>query len=235
MVNLKIDYCDIKAAKYACNHWHYSHSVPTPPQVFLGVWEDDIFVGCVIFSRGSNNNLGKPFGLKQIEICELTRVALSRRHTTKESRILSICLKLIKRKEPLLRLIISFADANQSHSGVIYQASNWIYLGQAKGTKKHITKSGVVLHDRQVSKTGFKRQYGQVRKVPTLNEVTTLDQLPKYRYAYPLDDAMRQQIEPLKQPYPKRASEVNGVTGSDQLQEGGSSPTQTLNLVELDS
>lgn len=38
--DLKIDYCDIKAARYACEHFHYSKSVPAGKTVKIGVWED---------------------------------------------------------------------------------------------------------------------------------------------------------------------------------------------------
>ena len=77
MTELVVDWCSYEAAKYAVMHWHYSKTMPTHPIIKIGVWEDGEFVGCVLFSRGANNNLGRPYGLKITEVCELTRVALS--------------------------------------------------------------------------------------------------------------------------------------------------------------
>ena len=50
---LKLDWCSHEAARWAVEHWHYSKSMPTPPVVKIGVWEDERFIGVVLFSRGA--------------------------------------------------------------------------------------------------------------------------------------------------------------------------------------
>lgn len=124
---LKLDWCSYQAAKYAVEHWHYSKSMPTPPVVKIGVWEDTHFIGVVLFSRGANNNLGKPYGLEVTQVCELTRVALDN-HKTPLSRIVAIAIKMLRRMAEGLRLIVSFADANMGHIGCIYQAGGRVSL-----------------------------------------------------------------------------------------------------------
>ena len=42
---LKIDWATHKAAKYACENWHYSKCLPSGKTVKLGVWEDNNFIG----------------------------------------------------------------------------------------------------------------------------------------------------------------------------------------------
>lgn len=195
--------CDYKAAKYAVEHWHYSKSMPTPPIVPYGVWEDDKFIGAVMFSCGANNNLGLPYGLRTTEVCELTRVALSN-HKTPVSRIVSLCIKMLSKSAPTIRLIVSFADENEGHHGGIYQAMNWVHSGRVNAPYKFKTKEGRILHQRQVSVSGIKPQYGEMRIVPKIEDCEKLPQLDKYRYLYPLDKAMREQIAPLAKPYPKR-------------------------------
>jgi hypothetical protein len=39
MVDLKVDFCSHEAAKYACEHWHYSRCVPASKLIKIGVWE----------------------------------------------------------------------------------------------------------------------------------------------------------------------------------------------------
>ena len=73
---LKIDWCTHQAAKYAVENWHYSKRMPMPPMVRIGAWEDDNYIGCVLYARGANMNIGKPFGLAATEVAELVRVAL---------------------------------------------------------------------------------------------------------------------------------------------------------------
>ncbi len=224
---LKVDWCSYEAAKYAVEHWHYSGSMPTPPLVRLGAWEDGRFIGCVLFSRGANNNLGKPYGLAVTEVCELTRVALSH-HEWPVTRILSLAIKMMRQQSPGLRLIVSFADPNEHHHGGIYQAGNWIYVGSTDGSNKYRDAHGRIWHQRQVSVTGIKPQYGTLRRVAKISECKKIPQVGKYRYLYPLDDAMRKQIEPLRKPYPKRADEAIKDATGDQPGKGGANPTRPL-------
>ena len=117
---LKLDWCDYKAAKYAVEHWHYSKSLSASKNVFVGVWENSKFIGVVGFGRGANNQIAKPYGLEQTEVCELTRVALTK-HVNPVTRILAIAIKLLKKQSPTLKLIVSYADPQQNHYGGIYQ------------------------------------------------------------------------------------------------------------------
>lgn len=226
---LKLDWCSHAAAKYAVEHWHYSKSLPTPPLVKVGVWEEDVFIGCVLFSRGANNNLGRPYGLECTEVCELTRVALNQ-HKTPVSRIVAIAIKMLRLHAPGIRLIISFADANEGHIGTIYQAGGWLYCGRSKSTPKYQDKQGRQWHQRQVSKTGFKPQYGEMRRVVKSDECVVIPQLDKYRYLLPLDKEMKAKILPLAKPYPKKpcAVSIDGDAPTIQLGEGGSIPTTAL-------
>lgn len=116
MVVLKVDFCSHEAAKFACEHWHYSRCVPVGKTVYIGVWENNKFTGCVIFGWGVNRNIGSPYGLEQTEVCELVRVALGC-HESTVSRIVSIAIKKIKKQSNGLRLVISYADSGQGHVG----------------------------------------------------------------------------------------------------------------------
>lgn len=224
---LKLDWCSHKAAKYAVMNWHYSKTLPTPPLVKVGVWEAGKFIGVVVFGRGATNNLGKPYGLKNIEVCELVRVALAK-HITPTSRIVAIALKLMISNNPKLRLIVSFADTNQGHYGGIYQAGGWVYTGQTNAGYKLQDRMGRIWHSRQCSATGVSRQYGELRRVPKIQDCIKIPEMGKHRYLMPLDAEMRKQIEPLRQPYPKRVTSIDSDAAVFQTDKGGASPTVTL-------
>jgi len=226
-MNLRLDWATHAAAKYACRNFHYSKSVPTPPLVKIGVYEDDAFKGVVIFSRGATSNSGKPFSLGPTQIAELTRVALTK-HEAHVSKIISIAVKMLRKQESGLRLLISYADANQGHYGGIYQAGNWIYLGQTGETREYIDKRGRHWHSRQVSKTGFKKQYGARRRCAKTTECTAVQMVGKFKYAMPLDDEMKTKIEQLRKPYPKRASSKDSVASVFHTEESGAIPTDAL-------
>lgn len=226
---LKIAWATHKSAKYACENWHYSESMPVPPIVKIGAWENEKFIGVVLFSRGASSNLLKPYGLSQNQGCELTRVALSQ-HKTPVSRILSIAFKFLKKQCRDLKLIVSFADPNEGHHGGIYQATNWIYAGKSAPSYKFIDKDGREWHSRQVSEKGFNIQQGQIRKAIKPSECKKVLCEGKHRYLMPLDEETRKQLLPLSKPYPKRASSVESGTTSVQEVRGGESPTDALQV-----
>jgi len=224
---LKIDWATHESAKFACEKWHYSKSIPVPPLVKIGVWENSKFIGVVIFSRGASSNLLKPYNLNQTEGCELTRVALTK-HITPVSRILSIAFKFLKKNSPELKLIISFADPNEGHHSGIYQATNWIYTGKSAKSFKYIDKKGREWHSRQVSEKGFNIQQGNIRKTVKPSDCKKIECEGKHRYLMPLDEVTRKNINLLKKPYPKRVSSVDSDTSEVHSEVGGATPTDTL-------
>jgi len=183
--------------------------------VKVGVWEDSVFIGCVLFSRGANNNIGSPYNLKQIEAAELTRIALNK-HTAPVTKIVSIALKFLQRNSPGLRLIISYADPLKGHHGGIYQGGGWIYCG-ASQAQREVMHAGLVMHKRTANAL-----FG------TIKGMMKSPVMWKHKYLMPLDAEMRKQIMPLAKPYPKRAGSDTLDTPSDQLGEGGSLPTPAL-------
>jgi hypothetical protein len=181
--------CSHDAAKYAVETWYYTATMPKGKLVKHGVWENDKFVGVIIYGRGATNNLGKPYGLTTLETCEMVRMSMDV-HQTPTSRILGISLKMLKKTNPGLRLVVSFADGAAGHSGTVYKASNWVYLGLTKSAATYLI-DGEWAHGREcshvVKRTGQKRSEFE-RKMTE----------PKHRFVYPLDDEMRAQVEPLR-------------------------------------
>lgn len=211
MSELRLAFCAHHAALYAVQRWHYSHCLPAGKLVKIGVWEDGEFIGVVIFSRGACPQAGAQFRLRQTGICELTRVALDK-HQTPVSRVISIALRLLKRTNPGLRLVISYADCDQNHLGKIYQAGNWIYLGKSEadgGTPRWMIH-GRIMHGRSVGSRGWSQNQEWLRKHvdPQAYPIYTLG---KHKYAMPLDEEMRRNIEQLRKPYPY-APEVRQLT-----------------------
>jgi hypothetical protein len=219
-VDLRLDWCSYEAAKFAVEHWHYSKCLPGGNSVKVGAWENGLYIGSVIFSHGANNNIAKPYGLKQIECVELTRVALNE-HTTPVSKILSYSIKMLKTSNPGIRLIVSYADSNQGHHGGIYQATNWIYIGEF-ATERGIMLNGKLTHRRTVYAKYKTSAFEWLKKnIDPLAEI--IDGLPKYKYLFPLDEAMRKQIEPLRKPYPKRGTgETDNAAQTNEQIEGAS-------------
>lgn len=173
-VDLRVDWCSHEAAKYAVEKWHYSRVMPAGKIAKIGVWEDDKFIGVVLYSWGANNHIGSPYGLKQIEVCELTRVALSK-HLSPVSQIVAAAMALLRKQSPGLRLIVSYADPEQGHNGAIYQAMNWLYVGSSQAQRETLRLDGTIMHKKTAHSL-----YGSIVDLPKSKI------LWKHKYLYPL-------------------------------------------------
>jgi hypothetical protein len=180
-VDLKLDWASYKAARYACEHWHYSKCVPVGKLVKIGVWENNKFIGVVIFGRGANKDLLKPYGLDQTQGAELVRIALTS-HKSTVTRIIKIALKMLKGICPEIKLIISFADPEQGHEGKIYQAGNWIYCGKSNAADEYLYK-GKRWHGR-----AFRKSFGSHKNY----DVEIVKGSSKHRYLMFLDKRVKQ-------------------------------------------
>jgi len=202
--------CSHEAAKYAVENWHYSRILPTGKIVKIGVWENDKFIGCVLFSRGASPNLGTALNLDQTQICELTRVALTK-HEAPVSQILVLAIKELKESNPGLECVISFADPKEGHKGGIYQATNWIYTGQSNPVIEYFI-DGRWRHTRGA--------YHDPRR-PTAKK----RQSPgKFRYLYPLNKKMKRELAKLAKPYP------NAVEGLEESRSNSVAEEQVQSL-----
>lgn len=222
--DLRIDWATHEAAKYACEHWHYSKTLPVGKMVKVGVWESEKFIGVVIFAWGMNRNLGSPYGLSITECCELVRIALTS-HVCYVTRVVALAVRFLKKANKGLRLIVSFADPAANHHGGIYQGGNWTYAGTSS-TGFEWQLNGKRLNKRAYTGQQFGRGSKSIAVIPKGAVRVTIP--GKHRYLMPLDDKMRKQIEPLRKPYPKRVRGVASDTLGFQPGEGGATPTRTL-------
>lgn len=216
--DLVVDWCSYKAAKYAVENWHYSERMPKRKLATLGVWESENFIGAVIFGYSVSPYQGIRWNLTQFQVVECVRVAL-KEHISEVSRIVMIAMRVLKRVNPGLRLLVSYADPNNGHHGGIYQAMGWVYMGGSAVVKQYFWR-GQWRNDTRMF------DYFKTHKAEK-GKCRTRELLPKHKYLYPLDKAMRRQIEKLRQPYPKRAP-TGGA--SDPTEAGGSMPTRPLQI-----
>lgn len=195
-----------KAIEYACKHYHYSKSVPSVVVAGYNVYNGDDWCGVIVYGNGANVNFCKEYGLIQGQMVELCRVALNgkQEHT---SQAVAMSLKELHKDKPMCRLVLSYADCDQSHLGTIYQATNWVYVGRRDGQRYFIV-NGVKTHPKTI---WSKRVDGGGRCTQSLDAVrkyidpnaTIVYSQGKHKYLMPMDKQMRKQIQPLSQPYPK--------------------------------
>lgn len=194
-----------EAVRYACTHFHYAKRVPQTRWAY-NVYQDGEWCGVVVFGDGAQHNIATAVGFDFGEVCELERVALNGKQAF-TSQVVSEALKRLHKDAPHLKAVVSYADANQQHVGTIYQATNWIYIGdtsKTSGTKPDAyVIHGKKIHPRSVGAMGYQQNLEWLREHvdPNAGEIHGL---PKFKYLFLFDKKARREWQKKALPYPKK-------------------------------
>ena len=181
---------------------HYSRN----PSIFnrgYGLVEDDLIVGVVVYGQPSLPISKYAFEDRDFPIYELNRLVVQTKTKNAASFLVSNSLKMI---DPKPCAVVSYADTEQGHCGIIYQATNWHYTGSSKVNDKYYMIDGELVHPRTFySWDEDKRRYLLEHK----NVKRDVEKPPKHRYFYFVGNkyqkrAMREKLKyPILDEYPK--------------------------------
>ena len=118
---------DSKSSRAIVEKYHYSKKCTQNSQIHFGVFLDDKLEGALQFGPSiDKRRMAQNLGIGFNDALELNRMALSDKcPKNSESRALGVCLRMLKKKYPHLKIIISFADACQCGDGIIYRAAGF--------------------------------------------------------------------------------------------------------------
>lgn len=111
--------------------WHYFGDKGFLSSFSYGVYFDNEIQGAISYGIPNAKNINGLYTAQtQAGWLELTRFALSPIcPKNSESRVISVTNKMLKKEYHELVGIITYADTAYGHTGIIYRASNYQYLG----------------------------------------------------------------------------------------------------------
>ena len=200
---MKITKATIEATRYACLFFHYAKALPVA-QYCYNVWSDSgDWCGVIVYGGGANCHIAMPYDKWQGQVVELERVALNgKQGHNATGQAVSMSLKALKKEAPWVDLVVSYADLDQNHAGIIYQATNWIYTGLMNANLRGaFIVHGKKIHPKTVYSKGWKQSVLWLKENvdPEAEEFITKG---KHKYIYPMNRKMRKRCEVLRKPYP---------------------------------
>lgn len=172
--------------------WHYSDYVNIQAKHTFCLFREGNFgipemIGVCVYTRPAGPTAGQSYYPEAPnKVLELRRLCLiDATPKNAESFFVSRSIKWLKRNTDW-EFILSYADMEQGHSGVIYRASNFEYLGLT-GAGKTLEVDGKKFHIRTLSM--LDRPYGveiNRRYKEKDPNVKILETLPKNIYTYKL-------------------------------------------------
>ena len=192
---------------------HYSHKW-TSCRYALGLFNsDEKLIGVAVYGFPVGRQVVKSISpiLENNDVLELTRLwVIDEAPKNSESHFLGMTFKWLK-KHTHIKVLISYSDPMYNHTGVIYQATNWLYQGNntmlVKGYLHKI--NGEIMHPRSVVAKYNTTNEVKLREI--CSEYEKIEMKKKHRYIMILDKRSKKEIlNTLKHPvkhYPKDNSE----------------------------
>lgn len=105
---------------------HYAHRLPSISYAY-GLFDGDEMVGCCTYGTPASSTLLRGVCGDEYKsiVKELNRLVLRYNRKNEASYLISQSLKLLPK--PLI--VVSYADSSQNHTGIVYQATNFLYTG----------------------------------------------------------------------------------------------------------
>ncbi|MCB8571303.1 hypothetical protein LJE06_09280 [Bilophila wadsworthia] len=190
-----------KARETILRH-HYSQSIVNNSYIHLGAFYRDNFAGVLQFGYALNPACAGKIveGTVQGEYLELNRMWLADVcPRNSESMAISYAVKYIRRASPSVAWIQSFADERCGRLGVVYQASNFLYLGS------HVSPfyflDGDYYHN--ILMTAHRKSGGRGRMLRENKKRAIPLAYRQFRYVLFLKQSWRKRLRLKIQPYPK--------------------------------
>jgi len=170
-----------KIANAVVSNKHYSRRLGIFWEGF-GLFKDDILIGVCCFGQPSAPIQKYAFKNRDFRLYELTRLVVDSGHKNAASFLISQSLKLLSNKPCA---IISYADSAHGHSGIVYQATNWIYTGSTISHDKLYVVGGIPTHP-----ITLRDKYGITNPTEWAikNNIERISPKPKHRYFYFVGD-----------------------------------------------
>jgi len=127
---------------------HYAKRLCSVSYAF-GLYIDNMIEGVITFGMPPSATLAESICGKEYKkyVLELNRLTISENLPKNTlSKFVSQSIKLLDKP----KIIVSFADKNQGHSGYIYQATNFIYTGTSSNTYQYVDENGEEFHFRNI-------------------------------------------------------------------------------------
>jgi hypothetical protein len=186
------------------HRWHYSHSTNGVQQTqCFALFNGEKMIGAMIYALPSMKATAAKYNPDDPLKCwELRRLCcIDDTPTNTESYFIGQTLRWIKQNTDI-EVIVSYADLEQGHAGVIYKASNFLYLGQSGGGRV-LMVDGKKYHARSLNQK--EKPYGRDLKRRWNNreghkfwdseqDMYFVDTKPKNIYVYPLNKKQRKRI-----------------------------------------
>ena len=182
-----------RAARDICRRRHYLGSYSGGAVLNLGVSVANTLLGVAVLGVGPPNAYRFFEGADRHEVLCLARFWLDDRlERNSESLALGVIVRLLRRHQSRVKALIAYSDPSAGHTGTIYRAAGFLYLGESETTPLYRLPDGIVHHSRTL---GYRFGSRSLRHFESHGvQLEVVAQEPKLIYVALVDRAFRTRL-----------------------------------------
>lgn len=148
--DFSVVHCERSEVKDFIEKWHYSKSINGLMSDYcFKLMDGNRMIGAMIYGRFAMANVWKKYSNSPEEVIELRRLCcIDDTPKNTESYFIGNTLRWLK-NNTTIKTVISYADPEYGHEGIIYRASNFKDIGKTSAGKV-IMYNGKKYHDKAV-------------------------------------------------------------------------------------
>ena len=136
----------------------------------------DYLAGVVVYGQPSPPIQRSAFKDRDFKLYELGRLVVQTKMPNAASILVGRSLKMLERPSA----VVSYADTEWGHAGIVYQATNWLYTGATKSHDHAYIVDGKRTHPMTLRDRGITNPKQWAKD----NGIETVAPMPKHRYFY---------------------------------------------------
>lgn len=171
---MKVVKLDKKTCDLFVSNKHYSRK----PSIFwccFGLVENERITGVVVYGQPSPAIQKHAFKDRDFRLYELSRLVIQSKTKNAGSYLVGNSLKMLP-EQPCA--VVSYADLQYGHCGIIYQSTNWLYTGKTKSHDKLYIVDGQKVHPMTLRDRGITDPMRWAKE----NNIETV--LPDFKHRY---------------------------------------------------
>lgn len=142
----------------------------------FGLIENGMVTGVCVYGQPSPSIQRYAFDDRDFKLYELARLVVQSKTKNAASFLVGNSLKMLERPSA----VVSYADMEQGHAGIIYQATNWMYTGATVAHDHLYIIDGKRVHSMTLRDKGITSP----KKWAKENGIETVKPMAKHRYFY---------------------------------------------------
>ena len=126
---------------------HYTQAMGKA-SIILGLWRESTLVGVITFGQPSGRLVASSLGHTEQTCFEFLRIVVLDSEVTSRTYFMGQSIKILRQKFPKVKMLVTYADQTEGHTGTVYKAGSWELHGYTAKKYHYLTPDGSRLNKR---------------------------------------------------------------------------------------